>query len=107
MSYMGHGSEHLHYESVYFKELHNEQEYYWPRIYGARAAVAPTITSGKWLHNLWPNWKGMQWPGFSIVLPIKVFSPFVAMSEVDFWCIHTWGKQTREMDIVLSKREWS
>ena len=24
--------ENLHYESVYFKELHNEQEYYWPTI---------------------------------------------------------------------------
>ena len=51
--------------------------------------------------------KGMQWPGFSIVLPIKVFSRFVAMSEVDFRCIHAWGKQTREMEIALSKRDWS
>ena len=100
MSYMGHGSEHLYYESVYFKELHNEQEYYWPRIYRAGA------TNGKWLHNLWRNWKGMQWSGFSIVLPIKVLSRFVAMSEVDFWCIHTWCKQTRVMDIALSKRDW-
>ena len=44
----------------------------------------------------------MQWPGFSIVLPIKVFSRFVAMSEVDFRCMHAWGKQTREMEIALS-----
>ena len=35
------------------------------------------------LHNLWRNWKGIQWPCFSIVLPIKVFSRFLAMSEVD------------------------
>jgi len=33
--------EHLHYESVYFKELHKEQEYY---IQGG-AAVVSTITS--------------------------------------------------------------
>ena len=37
--------EHLHYESVYFKELHNEQEYFWPTIYRAGAAVVSTITS--------------------------------------------------------------
>ena len=37
--------ENLHYESVYFKELHNEQEYYWPTIHRAGAAVASTITS--------------------------------------------------------------
>ena len=37
--------EHLHYESVYFKELHNEQEYYCPTIYRAGAAVVSTITS--------------------------------------------------------------
>ena len=37
--------ESLHYESVYFKELHNEQEYYWPTIYRAGAAVVWTITS--------------------------------------------------------------
>ena len=37
--------ENLHYESVYFKELHNEQEYYWPTIYRTGAAVVSTITS--------------------------------------------------------------
>ena len=35
----------LHYESVYFKELHNEQEYYWPTICRAGAAVVSPITS--------------------------------------------------------------
>ena len=33
------------YESVYFKELHNEQECYWPTIYRAGTAVMSTITS--------------------------------------------------------------
>ena len=37
--------ENLHYESVYFKELHNQQEYYWPTIYRTRVAVVSTITS--------------------------------------------------------------
>ena len=37
--------ENLHYESVYFKELHNEREYYWPTIYRTGAAVVSTITS--------------------------------------------------------------
>ena len=37
--------EHLYYESVYFKELHQEQEYYWPTIYRAGAAEVSTITS--------------------------------------------------------------
>ena len=37
--------ENLHYESVYFKELYNDQEYYWPTIYRAGAAVLSTITS--------------------------------------------------------------
>ena len=31
-------------KSVCFKELHNEQEYYCPTIYGAGAAVVSTIT---------------------------------------------------------------
>ena len=35
----------VHYESVYFKELHNDQEYYWLTIYPAGAAVVSTITS--------------------------------------------------------------
>ena len=38
------------------------------------------------------------WPGFSVVVLIKVFSRFLAKSEVDFWCIHAWGKQTRQID---------
>ena len=37
--------ENLHYESVYFKELHNQQEYYWLTIYRTGAAVVSTITS--------------------------------------------------------------
>ena len=37
--------ESVYYESVYFKELHNDQEYYWPTIYRAGATVVSTITS--------------------------------------------------------------
>ena len=37
--------EHFNYESVYFKEVHNDQEYYRPTIYRAGAAVVSTITS--------------------------------------------------------------
>ena len=37
--------EHLNYESVYFKEVHNDQEYHRPTIYRAGAAVVSTITS--------------------------------------------------------------
>ena len=37
--------ENLHHETVYFKELHNEQEYYLPTIYRMGAAVVSTITS--------------------------------------------------------------
>ena len=32
-------------KSVYFKELHNEQEYYCPTIYREGVAVVSTITS--------------------------------------------------------------
>ena len=35
--------ENLPYESVYFKELHNEQECYRPTIHRAGAAVVSTI----------------------------------------------------------------
>ena len=38
--------EKLHYESVYSKELHNGQEYYWPTMYRAGAAVVSTINIG-------------------------------------------------------------
>ena len=37
--------ENLRYESVYFKELHNDQECYWPTIYRAGAAVVWPITT--------------------------------------------------------------
>ena len=40
-------------------------------------------------------------------VPIKVFSRFLAMFEVDFWRIQAWGKQTREMETALSKRDRS
>ena len=34
----------------------------------------------------------------------EVLSRFLMMAEVDFWCIHAWGKQTREMDTTLSSK---
>ena len=37
----------------------------------------------------------------------EVFSLFLAMAEVDFWYIHAWDKQTRELDTTLSKRDQS
>ena len=44
---------------------------------------------------------------FSIILPIKVSSRFLAIPGGDFWCIHVKGKQAREMDTALIKRYWS
>ena len=53
--------ENLHYESVYyFKELHNQQEYYWPTIYRTGAAVVSTITSHPFptiLNNYLKMWR--------------------------------------------------
>ena len=43
--------ENLPYESVYFKEVHNEQECYWRTIHRAGAAVVSTITSYKMQQN--------------------------------------------------------
>ena len=40
-------------KSVYFKELHNEQEYYSPTIYRAGAAVVSTITSDICFMDIW------------------------------------------------------
>ena len=49
--------ENLHYKSVYFKELHNEQKYYWPTIYRAGAAVVSTITSNNYLWSKIEDYK--------------------------------------------------
>ena len=49
--------ENLHYESVYVKELHNEQEYYWSTIYGAGAAVVSTTTRFSSCGEI--SWKGV------------------------------------------------
>ena len=52
--------ENLHYESVHIKELHNEQEYYWPTIYGAGAVVVSTITRFSSCGEI--SWKGvLRW----------------------------------------------
>ena len=58
--------ENLHCESVYvyFKELHNDQEYYWPTIYRAgEAAVSTTLLIiGYWYpdHPFQAYYKGRQ-----------------------------------------------
>ena len=41
--------------NIYFKELHNDQEYYWPTTYRAGAAVVSTITIINPLGPLVPN----------------------------------------------------
>ena len=53
--------ENLPYESVYFKEPHNEQECYRPTIYRAGEAVVLTITSFtlitiRWLLDYLSRW---------------------------------------------------
>ena len=55
--------ENLHYESVYFKDLHNQQECYWPTIYRTGAALVSTITSYDsyillvfFVGNRYPRW---------------------------------------------------
>ena len=32
---------------------------------------------------------------------LKVFSRFLAMAEIDFWCIHAWDKQSHKMATTL------
>ena len=39
---------------------------------------------------------------------LEVFSALsLAMVKVDFWCIHAWANETREMDTTLLKHEQS
>ena len=45
--------ENLHYESVYFKEVHNEEEYFWSTIYSAGAAVVSTYRQGRHASCFW------------------------------------------------------
>ena len=56
-------SENLHYESVYFKEPDNDQEYYWPTTYRAGAAVVSTIRG--WLRCV--KWKEQIYIGRELV----------------------------------------
>ena len=35
----------MEYVYIYFKELHNDQEYYWPKLYTAGEAVVSTVTN--------------------------------------------------------------
>ena len=43
----------------------------------------------------------IQWPGFSIVVRIKVFSRFLAMPEVDFWHMLELNKHARWIQLWL------
>ena len=67
--------ENLHYESVYFKELHNKQEYYWATIYRAGADVVSIITSINEddkrncdYHDDWDDWSGWDDQDHEIVM---------------------------------------
>ena len=71
--------------------------------------------NSKWIHNFWQliydeigrtsNYWAFQSLFWSIIF--EVFSRFLLTAEVDFWCIHAWGKQTREMDKTSSKPDRS
>ena len=67
--------ENLNYESVYFKELHNKQEYYWATIYRAGADVVSIITSIKEddkgncdYQDDWDDWSGWDDQDHEIVM---------------------------------------
>ena len=67
--------ENLHYESIYFKEPHNKQEYYWATIYRAGAAVVSTITRIKEddkgncdYQDDWDDWSGWDDQDHEIVM---------------------------------------
>jgi len=62
-------------ESVYFKELHNQQEYYWPTIYRTGAAVVSTITS---IYLCFDYWKHK----FGISLWVWLFAHLVLTEPV-------------------------
>ena len=70
--------ENLHYESVYFKELHNEQECYWPTIYRAGAAVVSAVTGFYYYSLWWPlyeeQWKPSQSSSVKVTTKVAMFS---------------------------------
>ena len=74
--------EHVHYESVYFKELHNKQEYYWPTIYRAGAAVVSTLTSINTRDNN-ENQDLTTKPRKIIALSPHQFPPIVARLQIE------------------------
>ena len=69
--------------------------------------------NGKWLHNFWQLiYSTMKLVGHPMTRlfdhctdQFDVFLRFLAMTEVDFWCLHSWDKITCEMDTTLSKRD--
>ena len=78
--------ENLHYESAYFKELHNEQEYYWPTIYRAAAAVVSTITSCMVLLGNWVS--SAKWELTSVF--ILFLHVFWTASHTEYFFCHKW-----------------
>ena len=66
-------------KSVYFKELHNEQEYHCPTIYGAGAAVVSTITSGMIITDRTDDTKSY----YQLIITIHVYEKTNAF----FFCV--------------------
>ena len=71
--------EHLHYESVYYKELHNKREYHWPTTYGAvGAAVVSTIPS-----------YSIPWVMIcSSSITKKCGPPIICITQAKHWLLH-------------------
>ena len=69
--------------------------------------------NGKWLHNFWLLiYSTMKLVGHPMTGlfdhctdQFDVFLRFLTMTEVDFWCLHSWDKITCEMDTTLSKHD--
>ena len=81
--------ENLHYESVYFKELHNKQQYYWPTIYRAGAAVVSTITS---LCQIYDKLKRRNWNELQ-----------KATNNCEKW---EWAKESWRLHHFQESQEW-
>ena len=72
-------------KSVYFKELHNEQEYYCPTIYRARAAVVSTITSYINTNEI-PGELSRE----STKTPMKTPMKYQVSFRAKTWYLHMW-----------------
>ena len=109
MEYMWNMCENLYYESVYFKELHNDQEYYSPTIYRAGAAEVSLVIM---IIRLWSKWLGFKASQFCLSISLKLDllslvlhlillkEPIFASADIyDLWMIITCSKA----DIALCK----